>query len=49
MFNTMFRESTNVTVEPIKELHKDKMSLHKDKMSLHKDKMSLHKDKTSLL
>ena len=41
MFNTMFRESTNVAIELKKELHKDKMSLHKDKMSLPKDKMSL--------
>lgn len=41
MFNTMFRESTNLAVELKKGLHKDKMSLHKDKMPLHKDKMSL--------
>ena len=41
MFNTMFRESTNLAVEPKKCLHKDKMSLNKDKMSLNKDKMSL--------
>ena len=41
MFNTMFRESANLAVEPKKGLHKDKMSLHKDKMPLHKDKMSL--------
>jgi len=37
----MFRESTNLAVEPKKWLHKDKMSLNKDKMSLNKDKMSL--------